>query len=109
MVCVVVCFTVETLQCNVSTLRNTQRLYVKQNPVLILMAYFMVVVGILDVAVQRLYVKQNPVLILMAYFMVVVGILFLDVAVQRLYRINVTSRSNNRLVLPLHSISNMNM
>jgi hypothetical protein len=34
---------------------------VKQNPVLILMAYFMVVVGILDVAVQRLYVKQNPV------------------------------------------------
>jgi hypothetical protein len=54
-------------------------------------------------------VKQNPVLILMAYFMVVVGILFLDVAVQRLYRINVTSRSNNRLVLPLHSISNINM
>jgi hypothetical protein len=31
------------------TLRNTQRLYVKQNPVLILMAYFMVVVGILGV------------------------------------------------------------
>jgi hypothetical protein len=41
--------------CNVSTLRYTQRLYVKRNPVLQLMVCFMVVVGVLDVALQRLY------------------------------------------------------
>ena len=107
-VCCGLCDTVETLHCNVSTLRYAQRLYVKRNPVLQLMVCFMVVVGVLDVALQRLYVCHKTLLLqLMVCFMVVIGVL--DVAMQRLYRINVTSRSNNRLVLPLHSISNINM